>query len=724
MLQSARGGSLLSNSVTEKTIILPSNPSGNGDNAQYRLTVMVPKRRYLAYLQERWWVVMICVALALSAAIVYETVRSETYSSFAQLYASGEIRFDMANVFSDEESQTYYGTQIQLLKSERLQEAAFADIGYAPKPNEPSPVELDVVQPLNTAILVLQATGSDPALTQRFLQALITEYLAYKKEMRMSSSEEIALSLTSQLTKTKDDLAAEQEKWTAFQRTNNMALLNEESESVGKFVADENVELATLNLKRELLQRGLSPESPTADFKGPGTNQASAGLIAGTNGNLGITSENEADITSTQVGLMLAREELAEALTNGQDYKEKPLNDRIAQLEQSLAAFLSVDASQRKAELDETLERMAAISNAIPGWQAKVADANNRLADSRQLEAAVQQQQGYYDHLLEMLQSVDLSKDVQPERVSVLQPATSAAPVKRHLPLVVALAMIFGTFLGLGIVFAWYVLDDRFVSVRDIKDQFGETVLGLVPQIKVHRSKPQQALLQPNDPRPAYAESYRHLRSALLLSSLAESRPQTLLFTGVAPAEGKTTIAVNLARVLARSGLRVVLVDADAHGGGIQRLLGGDAHPGVLDYLRGDAGTRAILHPTDVSGLDFVPAGTPGEDAEGLYLSPRLKELMTELRTGRDFVILDGAPILTADDAALLVPYANAVILILRPFYSRSRMVRQALDMLYHRQAKQVTLILNRARKDDLAGQYYVRNGRSRTRDKSAPARI
>jgi capsular exopolysaccharide synthesis family protein len=713
---------LLSNNVTDKTIILPSNSSGNGDNAQYRLTVMVPKRQYLAYLQERWWVVMICVALALSAAIAYETVRSETYSSFAQLYASGEVRFDVANVFSDEEAQTYYGTQIQLLKSDRLQSAAFSDIGYTPRPDSPTPVKLDVIQPMNTAILVLQATGPDPSLAQRFLQALITEYLAYKKEMRMSSSEEIALSLTGQLAKTKDDLAAEQEKWTAFQRTNNMALLDEESGSVGKFVADENVELDNLKLQGQLLQRGLAPAG-TATSANTEQNSTDAGTAGGTEGRFAALSSADQSVKAARVSLMLAETQLAHVMTNGPEYQIKPLKDQVERIQQNLAALQAVDAAERQTELQEIEARVAAISNAIPEWQAKVAEVNNRLADSKQLEAAVQRQQGYYDQLLELLQNVDLSRNVQPERVSILQPATQAAPVGRHLGVVAALAMIFGVFLGLGIVFVWYVLDDRFVSVRDIKDQFGETVLGLVPQIKVHRAKPQQALLQPNDPRQVYAESYRHLRSALLLSSLAESRPQTLLFTGVAPAEGKTTIAVNLARVLARGGMRVVLVDADAHGGGMQRVLGGEPQPGVLDYLRGNTGAEAIMRSTDISGLEYVPAGTLGEDAEGLFLSPRLKELMSELRTGRDFVILDGAPILTADDAALLVPYANAVILVLRPFYSRSRMVRQALDMLYHRQARQVTIILNRARKDDLAGQYYSRNGRARTAGKPAPAR-
>jgi capsular exopolysaccharide synthesis family protein len=199
-----------------------------------------------------------------------------------------------------------------------------------------------------------------------------------------------------------------------------------------------------------------------------------------------------------------------------------------------------------------------------------------------------------------------------------------------------------------------------------------------------------------------------------LLSSLGEGRPQTLLFTGATPAEGKTTIAVNLARVLARSGLKVALVDMDAHVGGVHRLLGGQYERGVLDFLRGNASVDEVLKETEIPELKLVFAGSQTDQTDGLFMGPRLDELMAELRRANDFVILDGAPILAADDAALLVPHADVVVMVVRPFYTRSRLVRQALDMLYQRQAKQVAIILNRARKDDLAGQYYARNGASK----------
>ena len=685
---------------------------------------MVPKRRYLSYLRERWWVVLICVALATGVIVTYETVRPDTYTSFAQLYTSGQVQLNVANMF-DEESQTYFGTQIELLKSARIQGAAYDKIGFVPKPGQKDTVKLDVVQPMKTSILVLQATGSDPGLTQRFLQALIDEYLTYRKETRISTSEDLVLSLNDQLAKKEKDLQSEQEKLTEFEKTNDVAVLEEESRSAGLYLADLNLQSAKLKLDRDLLANGLSlgTNEPSAmpSLPSPGATNT----VNGTSSNAVVAaSENKAadpvSSPSSDAALKSARFELAvkraerdQTQAEHGETAARRLSEEVKDLERNIGILEEQNLAERKLMLDELDKRIAAMQDSIPSWEARVLKINERVSESQRLRNNVKREQGYYDSLLATLQNVDLGKNIQQERLSVLQPPTSAQPEKRNLPLRVVLAAVFGLSLSLGIVFGWYLLDDRFVSVRDIKDQFGETLLGLVPQIKVPRAKPQAALLDNRDSRSAYVESYRHLRSALLLSNAGERRPQTLLFTSAGPSEGKTTIAVNLARLLARSGLRVVLVDADACGGGMNRLLGDKDQSGVLDYLRGDAEAKAVVHPTEFDGLSFVPGGTHNEHAEGLFLRPRLAELVQELRHNRDFVILDGAPILASDDAALLVPQSDLVILVARPFYTRSRLVRQALDMLYQRQAKQVAIILNRARADDLAG-HYALNGVAR----------
>ena len=695
--------------MNEHTLLLPPNPEGNGHAANYKLTVMVPKRRYLSYLRERWWLVLVCLVLSLSAVLTYETLRDETFNSYARLYVTtgghlggsifNEINFDFA-------------TQIELLKSARLRGAAMQDLG--PRATQlKKPIEVDVVRPMSTAILQLRATGGDPALTQAFLQALITNYLTFKKETRVSTAEDLVGLLNDQLSVREKELNTEREKWVEYQRTNDLAVTEAEAKSAGGYLADLHLELAKLQLDADLLEKGLS-RIPVSLL---GTNtllqNASTNALSSPATNGPMFAVKDAEINNTRVALAVATARRAELLSlfhSENNPAVRAATSDLDRLTNTLAILEQQSAEQKRLELAENRERIAAIQAALPAVNDRVAEANDRLAESKRRKSDLDFQQTRYDSSISMRQNVDLSKSLAQERISVLEAPSIAIPAERNLPLRIALAAVGGIFVALGLVFGWYLLDDRFVSVNDVKDQFGERVLGLVPEIKVRRGQPRQALLQTGDRRAGYAESFRHLRSALLLSTLGGSRPHTLLFTGAGPVEGKSTVAVNMARVLARSGLRVALVDADTHTTGLGNLLVADGKPGVLDFLRGEVESAAIMHPTDVPGLTLVPAGTHADQTEGAFLRPELAQLVNEIKADRDFVIIDAAPILRTDDTALLVPYADTVVVVVRPFFSRSRLVRQALEMLYQRQAKQITFVLNRARKDDISG-YYARNG-------------
>ena len=197
--------------------------------------MMMPKRRYLRYLRERWWVVLLCLAAAVSAMLAYETVRTPKYTSYAQIYMSGNLQLNVGNIFS-EESLTYFGTQIELLKSSRLQGAAIQKVGITVPVGQKNPYRIDIVQPVKTSILQLQATGPDPAMTQHFLQVLMEEYLAYKKETRAKTSQDVLDSLQEELAKKAVDLQTEQDKWADFQKSNNVAVLEEDGRSAGAYL--------------------------------------------------------------------------------------------------------------------------------------------------------------------------------------------------------------------------------------------------------------------------------------------------------------------------------------------------------------------------------------------------------------------------------------------------------------------------------------------------------
>ena len=697
---------------------------------------------------------MVCLVLTLGTVITYETIRSETYDSYAQLLL-GDVQVNVANVFT-EDSLNYYGTQIELLKSPRLQSAAYDSAGRGAAAYGKNLVKLEVVRPLNTSILQLQTTGSDPALTQHFLQALIDEYRSFKKDARNSTSEELVGSLNDQLNQQKKVLQGEQDKWVEFQKTNNVAVLEEEGKSVGLYLANLKLDLDKFGLDHQLLSNAVSAAEASAQAADEAAAETSTNATASaedaTTETNAATSNTEGPVASgmsvpeitaehstnaalamdalpavtnlaANVGdleLRTARIELKMLVAERRNRDKvqslggpRKYDELVDSYKRKVAFLEDQDLAEKKKQLQDLEKRMSVTTASLPGLETEVLEINNRLSEGQRLKNNIAREQAYYDHLLGTYQNVDLSRNVQQERFSVVQAPTTAQPTRRYLPLRIVMAVVAGLALSLGIVFVWHLLDDRFASFRDVKDQFGEEVLGLVPQIRVRKSKPQEALLQDGDSRNAYRESFRHLRSALLLSSGVERRPQSLLFTGVAPGEGKTTVAVNLARTLARSGLRVVLVDADVHVGGVHRLLGKREvpQPGLLDYLRGNVEIQALMQPTDIPGLTYICSGTDDEHSEGLFLHPRLGELMKNLRENQDFIILDGAPILAADNAAMLVPHADSVLLVVRPFYTHSRQLRQGLGMLYQRQARQVFLVFNQARPDDLGGRY-SQNGR------------
>jgi capsular exopolysaccharide synthesis family protein len=718
--------------VTEKTIILPPQSATVGPDSAYRLTMMVPKRRYFSYLRERWWVVLISIVVLVSTIIAYETVRTPHFVSFAQIYLANSVHLDTSDFISDA-NETYFGTQIELLKSGQILGAAMQKAGIQVPIGEKNPYNLDVAQPLKTSILVLQVSGPDPDITQRYLQYIIDGYLAYKKETHTSTSQDVLDSLRDELASKDADLQAEEDRLAEFERSNNVAVLEEETKGAGEYLAELNVQLAQNRLQAKLLSDQIDAETPAPDpvsptnllasasTNGVSTNSASTNALAISAADLSSqtalpeamppTTNNVEALTDTE--LESSRVQLAELFASKEEnlrhMGHHNFEEEVARLKETIKVLSDQDRTEKVAQLKDLQKRIAAIQAAIPALEAQILQNNVDLNRSLSLKEIVQRDQGYYDHLLGTLQGVDMNKNLPQENLSVLQPATPSQPEKRYVPIRVAVAFVFGLFIGLALVYGWYLLDDRFVSFHDITDQFGETLLGLVPQIKVSHKQPAQALLAEVDDRQSYLESFRHLRSALLLSANSEAHPQILLFTSSTSGEGKTTVSANLARLLARSGLRVVLVDADEQGGGLQRLMGERGQPGVLDYLRGDASASAVVYPTGCEGLSFVPAGTRNAKSEGLFLRPKLGELLAELRRNHDFIIIDGPPVLTCDDASMLVPRADTVILVARPFYTRSRSVRQALDMLYQRQAKNVNIVLNRARKDDLSGHQAMR---------------
>jgi capsular exopolysaccharide synthesis family protein len=339
--------------------------------------------------------------------------------------------------------------------------------------------------------------------------------------------------------------------------------------------------------------------------------------------------------------------------------------------------------------------RIENVQTAITEWESKVVEANSRIAEAERLKLNVQRVQSVYDRLTLLVQNVGISRNIDQETLAILE---HASPPKRSYSeekSALMMAIVGGLGLGLGIIALIGMRDDRFLSLLEVNEKLGEVVVGQVPQMGQLKDDSPLALVEHNDDRYSYAESYRSLRSALLFLAVEGERPKVLLITSAVPNEGKSTVAANLARTLALGGSRVLLVDGDLRQGHLHRLLGMQSEPGLAEALRQPADAGKLRQNNSLPNFVFLARGGALANPGDLFLGPALDQLIAQWRREFDYVLIDSSPVFVADDAPSLAPKTDGTLLVVRSRISRARETREALELLRARQARILGVVLN-----------------------------
>jgi len=214
-------------------------------------------------------------------------------------------------------------------------------------------------------------------------------------------------------------------------------------------------------------------------------------------------------------------------------------------------------------------------------------------------------------------------------------------------------------------------------------------------------------LVTQSRPQSQMAESYRALRTSLLLTSVG-APPKTILITSALPREGKTTTSINTAVVLAQKGTRVLLIDADLRRPSIHKTLGLGPRIGLSNVLTGGATLQqSTIRSSVLPNLYILPAGTPPPNPAELMASPQMFELLAELREQYDHVIVDTPPTLSVTDAVVLSTRADAVVLVIRSAQTTKPALRRARDILAQVNARVAGVVLNAVNLNSADYYYY-----------------
>jgi succinoglycan biosynthesis transport protein ExoP len=247
-------------------------------------------------------------------------------------------------------------------------------------------------------------------------------------------------------------------------------------------------------------------------------------------------------------------------------------------------------------------------------------------------------------------------------KVSLVESALKPAePVRPRTRLNVVLGLVLGLVLGVGLALLRNLLDRSIRTPEALELSVGSPVVGTIPPFKAGK----EPIPVAEQPRTAVAEAFRKLRTNFAFLGI-DRESLCCVVTSPSAGDGKSTVAANLAIALAQAGRRVAVVDADLRKPTLHKLFGLHQRIGTTTVLLGQADAEdAIQSP----GPDMPAVLTSGQlppNPSELLGSRRMGELLAELRSAYEIVLVDCAPLLPVTDPMVVSRFADGVLLVAR----------------------------------------------------------
>jgi len=248
-----------------------------------------------------------------------------------------------------------------------------------------------------------------------------------------------------------------------------------------------------------------------------------------------------------------------------------------------------------------------------------------------------------------------------PVKVSIVStPTVPTAPISPKPTRNLALGVVLGLLLGLGLALLRDLLDTTIKGEKDCAEVTEATVLG---SIGFDPDAAKRPLILQADPHSGRAEAFRTLRTNLQFVDAA-NHPRSILFTSSLPAEGKTTTSANLAITMAAGGARVCVIEGDLRRPRLLEYMGMDGSVGLTNVLIGQANLSDVLQQFTNASLYVLGAGSIPPNPSELLGSAAMEKTLRELESRFDVVIIDAPPLLPVTDAAVLSTITGGTIVV------------------------------------------------------------
>ena len=559
------------------------------------------------------------------------------------------------------------------------------------------------VEPIpGTRMISIQFMDPDPDVSAKIVNNLVSDYTEQYFRIRYAATVQASDWLSQQLNDLKGQVESSQQKLADFQRQAGILGTDETHNIVMTRLQQIDGQLTTAQANRilaqavwQLAQTGnpeLLPGLVNVSLStGSSTAPASLALVQ--------------NLRSQQNQLKM---EYAEAASKyGSAYpKLIELQSRLDEININIQTEIVNLAARAHNDFLATQQTQDGLRVAFEKAKEEANQQNDSAVQYTLLKHEAESRRNLYDGLSQKLKEAGVLASLRSSNIVVMDPARpSDRPARPIFLLNLGLGMIGGLLFGVVGAVVVENMDETISSPEQAEMVSQVSSLGFVPRWKrlLVSNKPSKskALLVPGSgvlilgqPHSHAAEAYRGLRTSIM-QSMRAAECNVLLVTSAFPDEGKTTTSINCAAAFAQQGLRVLLVEADLRRPQLCSQLNLNSTTGLSSLLSTETSGALPIKMPGLPSLSIIPAGPRSSYPAELLGSQKAKALITQWRSEYDYIFIDSPPVLSVTDGAVLAPFCDGVIMVVRSGITTKKSLTRAMELFRRTQTRIVGTVLN-----------------------------
>jgi len=691
---------------------------------------------YVRVLIKRKWIVLGCLATIFSIVTIASLRMTKVYEASGTIHISkpdATLNFQNSATFNlDYYDPSELDTEVKILQSDLLALQVIRELNLDRRPDmggttappssldlAPDPLQADpalasavlggfksnlkVTLSPNTRIIEVHYRNADAQTAANVVNTLMQTYVENNFKARFESTMQASDWLQKQLVDMQMKVETSQEKLVRYQKEHEILGIDEKQNITTEKLDELNKELTVAESERmdkEAFYRLVESGDPDAISSAAGVDSSGSGGPSG--------SQLLETLRAKQADLKIQAADMNTQF--GPSYpKLAQLNNQLKEVDSQIQSEMKKIASKVRGQYMTALQRENMLRDALERQKQEANKLNESAIEYNILKRDSDTYRALYEGLLQKLKEAGVSAGLRANNFQVVDSARSPTyPIEPNIPRNLGFGAVLGLATGVLIAFLLEGLDNTIRTTEQAQLISGLAPLGMIPlgsksasegthpkRLVIASSKEAVELITQVRPQSQMAESYRALRTSLLLSNLG-APPKVIMVTSALPQEGKSTTSINCAVVLAQKGVRVLLIDADLRRPSIHKTLGMGPRSGLSNVLTGSTKLeQAITRSTILPNLHILPAGTLPPNPAELLASANMRDVLNQLREQFDHIVVDTPPSLSVTDAVVLSPRADAVVLVIRSGQTTKQSLRRARNILAQVNAKVIGVLLN-----------------------------